>query len=250
MSYSVLATAKTPALIVYLLDISRSMNQTSGGQRRIDTVLGALDKVIVRMVLRSTKGMIVSPRYRIAMLGYHAQAVDLLGGFKTVSQVAEMGVPKPRLEYGTQTAQGFVAAEQLLQRELPNLAGCPAPLVCHMTDGLYGGPDPQPVVDRIRSMSVPDGHVLVENIFLSKSVLKRDVADPSSWAGVTDVEQLGKPYARKLFAMSSPIPESYLQTMQEFGYNIQSGARMLFPGNTLELVELGFAMSGATPVTR
>jgi hypothetical protein len=249
MPYSVLATSKTPALIVYLLDISRSMNQPLGGSRKIDTVLKALDKTTVRMVQRSTKGMIVAPRYRIAMYGYHKDVVDLLGGIQPVSAVAETGIPKPTLDYGTQTARAFEAVERLLQLELPHLEDCPAPLVCHMTDGLYGGADPEPVVARIKEMSVPDGPVLVENIFISKSVLRESVGDSQRWTGVTDVEQLGKDYARKLFAMSSAVPDTYLETIGEFGYAIQPGARMLFPGDTPDLVELGFAMSGATPVS-
>lgn len=250
MPYSVLATSKTPALVVYLLDISRSMNQTLGGRRRIDIVLAALNKVVIRMVLRSTKGTIVAPRYRIAMYGYHKQVVDLLGGVKTVDAVARVGLPKPTLDYGTQTAKAFGAVERLLQREQAHVQDCPAPLVCHMTDGLYGGADPEPVVARIKEMVMPDGHVLVENIFISKSVLKEPVSDSKSWAGVMDVGQLGKPYAQKLFAMSSVIPDSYLTTISEFGYSIQPGAKMLFPGDAPDWVELGFAMSGATPVTR
>ena len=79
-------------------------------------------------------------------------------------------------------------------------------------------------------------------------LLRKPVHDPESWAGVTDIQQLGKPYAQKLFAMSSIIPDSYLQTMHDFGYGIQPGARMLFPGNTPEWLEIGFAMSGATTV--
>lgn len=250
MPYSALATSKTPALIIYMLDISRSMNQKIGGRPRIEIVLAALNKTIVRMVLRSTKGTRVAPRYRIAMYGYHREVVDLLGGIKTVSEVATRGIPQPKLDYGTQTARAFRAVERLLQIELPNLQDHPAPLICHMTDGMYGGPDPEPIVARVQEMAVRDGNVLVENIFISKSVLKQPVHDSQAWTGMTDAEQLEKPYARKLFAMSSVIPDNYLSTMREFGYNIQPGARMLFPADNADLVELGFAMSGATPVTR
>src|SRR5512139_2095932 len=107
MSYQTLATTSTPALIIYLLDISRSMNQTVGGRRRIDIVLAALHKVIVKMVQRSTKGMIVAPRYRVAIMGYHEHAVDLLGSVQTVTDLAAKGLPVPVLDYGTQTARAF-----------------------------------------------------------------------------------------------------------------------------------------------
>jgi hypothetical protein len=250
MSYEIPATSMTPALIIYLLDFSRSMNQLHGGQRKIDTVLAALKKVVVRMVHRTTKGMTVAPRYRIAMFGYHAEVIDLLGGIQTIGALAEKGLPTPVLAYGTQTAKAFAAAERLLQSELPRLSDCPAPLICHLTDGLFGGDDPQPVVDRIRRLAVPDGTVLVENIFTSQRVLKAPIQDVQMWPGVTRVDQLGKEYAQRLFGISSPIPDSYLQSLSESGYNLQSGARMLFPGDTPEVIELGFAMSAATPLTR
>lgn len=249
MPYSIPATSKTPALIIYLLDISRSMNQAVGGQRRMDTVLKALQKVIVRMVMRSTKGTLIAPRYRIAVFGYHKEVVDLLDGIKMIDNVAEMGIPQPELAYGTQTAVAFAAVEQLLQTEIPNIQHCPAPLVCHMTDGLYGGADPEPIVRRIKKMAVPDGHVLVENIFVAKSVLQESIADAQQWGGITDISELEKPYAKKLYTMSSVIPDSYLNVMREFGYQLNQGARMMFPGHNPDLVELGFTMSGATPLS-
>jgi hypothetical protein len=250
MSYEIPATSKTPALIIYLLDISKSMNQLHGGQRKIDTVLAALKKVVVRMVHRSTKGMTIAPRYRVALFGYHAEVIDLLGGIQTIGALAERGLPTPQLAYGTQTAKAFAAAERLLLSELPRLRDCPAPLICHLTDGLFGGDDPQSIVDRIRKLAVPDGAVLVENIFTSQKVLEAPIQDVQRWSGLTRVDQLGKPYAQKLFGMSSPIPDSYLQSLSESGYSLQPGARMLFPGDTPEVIELGFAMSAATPLTR
>lgn len=47
--------------------------------------------------------------------------------------------------------------------------------------------------------------------------------------------------------MSSTIPETYREVMAEEGYDLAPGARMLFPGAYPELIELGFALSGATP---
>jgi hypothetical protein len=101
-------------------------------------------------------------------------------------------------------------------------------------------------------MAVPDGEVIVENIFISQSVLKSPVYNSRKWQGVNSNGQIleNKKYARKLFAMSSVIPESYRNSINEFGYNLKPGARMLFPGNTPDLIELGFAMSGATPIAR
>jgi hypothetical protein len=246
--YKIPATSKTPALIIYLLDVSASMQQDCGGKTRIDVVTEALQKVAVKMVQRSTKGTIVSPRYRVAMFAYSSQVIDLLGGVKTIEELAKMGVPKLTTLDMTDTAAAFAEAEKLLKAELPNLQDCPAPLVCHMTDGEYNGPDPMPVAKRIMAMSVPDGNVLVENIYVTTSGL--NIPDVNSWPGVSSESELPDRYSPTLFQMSSPIPESYRSVMREFGYQLEDGARMFFPGDQPDLVELGFAMSGATPVTK
>jgi len=250
MSYTVPATSKTPALIIYLLDVSGSMGEDLGGKPKIEVISDALHQVAVRMVQRSTKGTTVAPRYKVAMYAYSSQVTDLLGGIKTVAELAQMGVPRLQPMDATDTAAAFREAKRLLQAQLGNLQDCPAPLVCHMTDGEYNsGGDPEPIAREIMQMSVPDGNVLVENIFVTDKALPQQITDPKSWQGVTDESPLASPYAETLMRMSSQIPQTYAGVMAEMGYRLTPGARMLFPGNTPEIVELGFAMSGATPVT-
>lgn len=248
MSYEVLATSRNPALIIYLLDVSVSMSQPLGDRRRIDVVVDALTAALRHMIYRSTKGGRLAPRYRIAMLAYSDYVYDLLDGVKTIEQVAYMGVPELSPMRTTETDKAFAQAEKLLLAELPNLRAAPAPLVCHMTDGEYTGADPEPIARRIMQMSVPDGTVLVENIFISDSVLKDSIGDPARWPGILPATELASQYAIKLRAMSSPLPESYRTALNESNYHLASGAQMLLPGTNAELVALGFQMSAATPV--
>lgn len=248
MPYTLLATSKTPALIIYLLDVSGSMSEKLGNKRRMDVVMDALGAMLRQMVFRSTKGSRVAPRYRVAMYAYSDHVYDLLGGVKTVDQVAQLGVPELQTLRSTDTARGFAEIEKLLLRELPNLRDCPAPLVCHMTDGEYTGDDPQPIVRRIMNLSVPDGNVLVENIFISDNLLEEPIADPHQWGGVTARVKLRNDYARKLRAMSSPLPAGYRAMMREGGYHISDEAVMMIPGMSPALVEMGFVMSMSTPI--
>ncbi|MGQ9468172.1 MAG: hypothetical protein ACUVSG_11135, partial [Anaerolineae bacterium] len=217
-------------------------------KRRIDVVMDALGAMLKQMVFRSTKGSRVSPRYRVAMYAYSDHVYDLLGGIKGVDQIAQLGVPELSTMRSTDTARAFAQAEKLLQQELPALAHCPAPLVCHMTDGEYTGADPEPTVRRIMNMRVPDGNVLVENIFISDHILNAPIADPKRWEGVRPNTKLTSDYARKLRAMSSPIPPGYRVMMREGGYEIADDALMMIPGMTPELVQMGFVMSMATPI--
>jgi len=250
MAYTVPATSKTPALVIYLLDVSGSMGEEIGGKPKIEIISDALHQVAVRMVQRSTKGTTVAPRYRIAMYAYSSQVTDLLGGIKTVAELAQMGVPRLQPMDATDTASAFREAKRLLAAEIGNLQDSPAPLVCHMTDGEYNqGGDPEAVAREIMQMSVPDGAVLVENIFVTDKALTAPITDPKGWGGVTGETALASPYAETLVRMSSDIPPTYASVMREMGYKLDPGAKMFFPGNAPEIVELGFAMSGATPVT-
>jgi hypothetical protein len=253
VEYRIQATQQTPAYIIYLLDVSASMNQLmeAGGEqkRRIDVVTEALASAIRQMVFRSTKGSRLSPRYRISMLAYSDHVFDLLGGVKGIDEVARMrpleNIQTQRL---TDTAKAFSVVEKLLQQELPNLQDCPAPLVCHMTDGASTGEDPEPIVKRIMDMKVPDGNVLVENIFISDEILAQPILHSKKWPGIMPDTVLQEDYGNKLKIMSSVIPESYREMMMETGYSIQKGALMMLPGTSADLVSLGFQMSAATPV--
>lgn len=247
-NYTVMATQKTPALIIYLLDVSGSMSRKMGGKQKIEIVAEALSATIRQMVFRSTKGGRISPRYRIAIFAYSEEVYDLLGGVKTVDEVVQIKIPELSAQSSTRTAKAFAEAEKLLQREMPNLRDCPAPVICHMTDGEYSGTDPEPIAQRIMQMAVPDGNVLIENIFISEGIVKEAIKDVKVWEGIMPHTPLQNNYAKKLRAMSSPIPDSYREMMIENSYRLKEGSLMLLPGTNAELVTLGFQMSAATPV--
>jgi hypothetical protein len=248
MPYDTLATSRTPALIIYLLDVSNSMSKPLGSKRRIDVVVEALGAALRQMVFRSTKGVRVAPRYRVALLTYSDQVRDLLSGIETIDQVVGREVPQLEPLHTTDTARAFEYVERLLKQELQALGPCPAPLVCHMTDGKYTGEDPEPIVRRIMDMEVPDGKVLVENIFISDQILTQPIVDPKQWSGILPTTKLASDYARKLRAISSQLPHSYRLMMQEAGYEVTPNACMMLPGTSPELVEMGFVMAISTPV--
>jgi hypothetical protein len=247
MSYNLVATGKTPALIIYLIDISGSMSEPLDGMPKIEHVNQAIEKVLVRMVQRSTKGEIISPRYRLAMAAYSDNPIDILGGVQTISDVAKKGRPKLSATSLTNTHSAFAWARDLLQQELPNLNGQPAPMICHLTDGQFTGSDPTPIAQEIMQMSNDDGQVLIENIYVGPSLTHQPITDAESWPGLSDVSELNNQYAQQLFHISSPLPSSYADVIHEEGYQLKAGSRMLIPGTNKELIELAFAMSGATP---
>jgi uncharacterized protein YegL len=247
MTYAKVATAKTPALIIYLIDVSGSMATELDGAPKIEHVNQAIEKVLIKMVERSTRGEIISPRYKLAIAAYSTQVSDILGGVQTIDQVAQKGVPVVAPSHTTDTAAAFEWARDLLKQELPKMNGLPAPMICHLTDGKYTGADPQPIAQEIMQMGNDDGNVLIENIYVDSDLTKTAITDPEQWTGIHDVSQLNDPYAQKLFNMSSPLPQRYAEVILEEGYNLRPNVKMLIPATSKELIELAFAMSGATP---
>jgi hypothetical protein len=249
MSYTVSATSDTPALVIYLLDSSGSMQERLGQSTRQEVVTHALQQSLQQMVLRSTRGIRVSPRYRVAIFAYNEKVHDLLDGVRTIDDVLTRRIDGIHPSGRTNTAQAFERAEALLLAEIPRLLDGPAPLVCHMTDGEYNdGPDPFAVVSRLRDLEVPDGHVLVENVFMSDQVLTTPVDAVHSWPGVSTATPLRTDYARRMRDCSSPLPQSYRELLvSEHEYLLAEDSVMMFPGTSPELVELAFQVSASTP---
>lgn len=160
-------------------------------------------------------------------------------------ELAETGIPQLYImdrTDSTDTASAFLEAEKLLKSEIPNLPeDSPAPLVCHMTDGEFNGADPRPVVERIKQLSVSDGNVLVENVYIKEGIVQ--VPDVRQWPGISCDGELSDDYAKVLFQMSSPLPDSYRNVITENGYKLAPGIGMFLPGNESELVELGCVIS-------
>lgn len=249
-NYTTLATSKTPALIVYLLDISASMDKRLGDKTRLQTAIDALQAAVRTMVFRSSKGKRIQPRYRLAVYVYSNEVYDLLGGIQTIDVVARQQLPPVDTHEGTDTAKAFAAAAELVGSQLPYMGQHPAPLICHLTDDKYTGQDPEPIVKNIMRMGNQDGKVLVQNIYISDQLGNLHGRDAYTWTGIQTDAHLTDPYARKLRAMSSPLPASYHMMMREMGAAIKPDSVMMLPGNTPEFISLGFQMSSATGVGR
>ncbi|WP_376794304.1 hypothetical protein [Thermogemmatispora sp.] len=246
MYYTQPATSLTPALVIYLIDASHSMNDPCGSTTKMGLVNRALKEAIKDMVRRSIRDGIVQRRYKVAILAYSTAVVDVLGGIRDLPELVKHGVPVISAGGETDTAIGFAAVENLLQKHLSEFDSCPAPLVCHLTDALITASDPTPIVRRIQAMAVRDGPVLVENVYVADKMLRTPVRDWRQWGGVTRASQLTNDYARFLFSLSSPMPEIYRQNINNYGYNLQPGAALFFPGVHTDLVRLAFTISTAT----
>ncbi len=245
-TYTQPATSLTPALVIYLIDASYSMNDPCGATTKIDVVNKALKNAIKDMVRRSMRDGIVQRRYKVAIFAYSTEVIDVLDGIRDLPELVRVGVPILSAGGETDTATAFAAVELLLQTHLAEFQRCPAPLVCHLTDALLTANNPTPIVKRIQTLGVNDGAVLVENVYVADNMLRKPVQDWHQWGGVLKANYLTNDYARFLFHLSSPLPETYRQNINNYGYHLQPGAALFFPGMHSDLVRLAFAVSAAT----
>lgn len=248
--YQTLATSNTPALIIYVIDISGSMASPMGNRTRISYVKDVLQSTFAQMIQRSLRQGQIHPRYNVGMIAYSGEVFDIFDGVKSISDLKDEGVPSLSPQTSTRTAKAFRYVKKLLEDHIQYDQNNPAPLICHITDAEYWDveDDPLPIIKEIMSLSVPDGNVLVENILISDEMLVGPIDTLNTWEGIRNASDLNSEYAKVLFEASSRIPESYRASMLAQGFNLASDAKLLFPGHIPDFMRLGFALSAVTGV--
>src|SRR5215472_4106711 len=118
MFYTQPATSLQPALVIYLIDASHSMNDPCGMKTKIDLVNKSLRDALKDMVRRSMRDGIVQRRYKIAIFAYSTKVLDVLDGICDLPDVVKHGVPVISADGETDTAAGFAAVEALLRAHL------------------------------------------------------------------------------------------------------------------------------------
>src|SRR5215469_10262504 len=85
--YTQPASTLTPAVIIYLIDISDSMNEPCGSTTKIAMVNLALRAAIKDMVRRSMRDGILQRRYKLAVVAYNNNVQDVLGGVRDLPEL-------------------------------------------------------------------------------------------------------------------------------------------------------------------
>ncbi len=251
------ANSDHPATLIYLVDISGSMNATmQGGKARIEVAKNAIQVAYAQMIQRSMRQGKIHPRYRVGMIAYSDKIYDVygeLGSIVSIDRIKDEGIPLITPQKSTNMAKAFRYAEKLIREDIQKwpskwLEECPPPMVVNITDCEFDeeeAQNPLEFAQHLQEISVPDGNVLVENIFITDQISVP--ASPQEWLGYQHNDKTGNSYGDKLLQMSSPIPSTYAQILREqAGLKIREGAAMMFPGITREFIKFGFVMSIVT----
>lgn len=256
--YKNLANSTHPATLIYLVDISGSMAaKMPESKSRMEVAKDAIQTAYSTMISRSLRHGVIHSRYRVGMIAYTTDIYDVykkLGSIIDVDKLKEEGVPPLKPQKKTDMAKAFRYAIRMLQDDIEKwpdlwLKECPPPMVLNITDCEIneGAEDPEPYARELQEISVPDGNVLVSNIFITEQIVVPNKDNIKQWKGYRFNESTGDEFGDKLLAMSSPLPQSYADIMNEqAALTIPPGTAMLFPGINKEFIRTGFVMSIAT----
>ena len=264
MTYTAEVSRTNPSAFVFLIDQSRSMEDPFGGgqgKRKADGVSDAINRLLQNLVIKCAKGEGINDYYVIGVIGYGAKVTPAFGGalagkfLVPISEVANnptrveertkkvddgagglvdqtIKFPvwlEPVMDNGTPMGEAFTMAHQLLQTWITNHPDSYPPIVINITDGEYNS-DPTKEAEALTSLSTSDGSVLLFNCHISGHNIA-PVVFPNSDAGLPDE------WARKLFMLSSPLPQSMSDSAIGEGYPIGVDARgFAFNADLVELI--------------
>ena len=240
-----------PGLIIFVLDDSGSMGDLLQGTSDpccawVERYLGILFKQLLEYST-DMKGdtPVIKPRYFVYVIEYgstpdvwNGEMLDIETAVEKYAQANNSLGLQGRLG-GTDTAAAMQRAYDFLKVAIQEERFCDSfpPMVFHLTDGM-SGTDAEPVVEQIRQLSTSDGAPLVVNAFIGTQT-SLAYQGPDDFPGYVDEAEAGPSSDNKrLFNMSSVVPESMRQTLVEEGTfpQIRAGSHLFFDVRTREML--------------
>jgi hypothetical protein len=264
MAYSAEISRVNPSCFLFLIDQSKSMEDPFGGgvgKKKADGLADALNRLLQNLVIKCAKGEGINDYYVVGVIGYGARTGPAFSGplvgqhLVPISEVANSptrveertkkvddgagGVIDQTVKFpvwlepvhdsGTPMAEAFQLAHKILEGWITAHPESYPPIVINITDGEYNV-DPTREATLLTSLASQDGNVLLFNCHIS-GLTSAPIVFPSSDAGLPDE------WARKLFALSSPLPDNISASAQAEGYPIGPGARgFAFNADLVELI--------------
>lgn len=265
MSYRAEISRRNPSCIIFLIDQSGSMSQRFGGgnDTKAQGAADAINKLLQELVLKCTKEDGVRDYFDIAMIGYgirEGYAGPLVGqNFVKLSQLAEQPLNiEERMKKEPNGAGGTVEVKVKFPIWVEPVASsntpmCRAlklglewarkwitehpeafpPIAFNITDGEATDGDPEHIAKEIMELSTSDGNVLMFNCHISGTKASSVLFPAAESELPTDQ------FAKKLFRMSSILPEPILDLAGKEGFDVKEKSRgFAFNADLVDLIDI------------
>jgi len=257
---------RNPALIIFLVDQSGSMDDPFGRGMgsKAQITSDAINKIIHSIVLKITKGESIKQRFFLSALGYGHQVgpafegefagqklvsirdlaskpvrieerkkrePDGAGGVLEISIDFPVWLP-PKADGTTPMCQAVELAKEVVATWLKDRPESYPPIIINITDGAVTDGDPRPLTQEIAGMANGNGsNPVVLNCHITHENVP-PIEFPTTNNGITDK------YALVLFDMSSVLPQPIVDAARADDIPLQDGARgFVFNADTVKLVE-------------
>ena len=252
MSYQAEISRASPTAIIMVMDQSTSMSQRlRGGQSKAAFLADVLNKTLYTIITSCSKSDGVRDYFHVGVLAYGGE--DVRNGFRgeldgdalhAVSRLAEAPLRvesrtkkvagpngdvaeqpvrfpiwfEPRSRGKTSMCAGLKLAIEILEQWCDEHPSAFPPTVLHVTDGHPSDGNPEPIADRLKSVSTKDGGCLLFNLHV-------DVGEGNPLIFPNDERVLKDRFGKALFRMSSLLPPHALEGAARKGYDVRPGAR-------------------------
>ena len=266
MAYTAEISRGNPTCFVFLLDQSRSMEDTFGSettQRKADFVADVVNRTLHDLVIRCTRTEEIRNYYFVSVIGYGGNVGPALIGslagknLVPISEVAEMparlenrtkkvpdgagGLVETQVRFpiwidpvsngATPMCQAFSVVRDLVDQWLSEHKNGFPPTVLHLTDGESSDGDPSSVAREILSRRTSDGEALFFNCHVS-SRHSIKIEYPKDEPGLPD------DFAKMLFNISSVLPAPFIRAGGEIGIGVVEGSRgFVFNGDPVSVAQ-------------
>ena len=265
MPYTAEISRANPSCFVFLIDQSGSMVEPiagSDGKRKCDSVADAINRLLHNLIIKCARGEGVRNFYEVAVIGYGAQVAPGFSGplaGRDLVPIAEIANSPARVEEREKTVEdgaggtivkkvkfpvwfepvakgttpmggALSMAQSLLRDWVGRRASSYPPIVINITDGEATDSGPVPQAEELRGLATNDGPVLLFNCHISRDPIP-PVVFPETDADLPDA------FARTLFRVSSPLPESIRTLAQGEHFNLgENSLGFAFNADLVELI--------------
>ncbi|MGI8912309.1 MAG: vWA domain-containing protein [Chloroflexota bacterium] len=265
-----------PTCLLFLIDQSGSMEDPFGGDAAADgsgpaglragskaqSVADAINRLLSTLVIRATKAEGVRHYFDVGVIGYGSRVGPAFDGplaNRPLVSVEDIYANPARVEErtrkvsdgagglveeqfklpiwfdavsvnGTPMCAALRLAATILEPWVRDHAASYPPIVINLTDGESTDGDPTQPAEELRRLATDDGNVLVLNCHLSSKAGAK-LMFPDSDTNLADT------FARRLFGMSSVLPEGLLGIAQREGFSVGDQARgFVFNGDLVDAI--------------